>query len=567
MSANTYLDLIIDPTSIVPFYEKWRDLRSDQNAKLERGDVVNECARVVGVSKTQVYKYFNRLLEKQSVFSITRRSTHTNGRIISAQRSRMDEIAKKIAIIKIATETQSKIKYASTEAAMRIAIAEGLLDPEELPKSRSTIDRALGRLGLRVRDFKKQATAVSLKAHFPGEWLVVDATPLDQHFLRLDNRFKYRKDLPQNDKHLADILRREGLRRIWLFFAVDMFSGAWFCRAYAPEGGGEDTGTWIEFLTEAFSGKSGIPLSGIPYNLYSDRGSGLTSNETQSFLNRLGINVATHLPGNPRAKGLVEGRISAAKRSHETLLKGLEEEYLDLPLLNDHYERWQIYHNTVSGAYDKFCEGSKQNPIRIADSDSIRNARFAFRIRKLDVYGQVSVKWTSKGKSEKYFVSRDLPKGMTLHVYKDLSGQVRARDPRTGRVYDCDQRGKQFRYMGSFKNEIGYEWDDTEEQSLRKQIRKTAQKTKFKYESTLPPETPSREWTGKTVAHHIPDPFSPTEFPSIGDALATLEEATGDISDELLPTLVAGFKKILEQNGVITFDDIRKFIQLLKEDE
>ncbi|EMK12881.1 MULTISPECIES: integrase catalytic domain-containing protein [Leptospira] len=558
------LESIVDQTSLAKYFMEWKSLGKEKGTKAVRGEIIQEVCKRYGVeSPSTVYKYFNRLSSGQSVFEATKRKPR-GGVVLTSRRKQQAELVRQIAILKVATETQSKTKYASTTAAMRIGIKEGLFKAEDLPH-RTTIDRALGRLGLRVRDFKKSHTAVQLYADFAGEWLVVDATPLDQHFLRLDNKFQYKKGLSEKDKHLADLLKREGLRRIWLFFAVELYSGAWFCRAYAPEGGGEDSATWIDFLTDYFLSKEKIPLQSVPLNIYCDRGSGMSSREMETFLDRLGVSVTTHMPGNPSAKGMVEGRISASKRSHETLLKALEDDYLDIVSLNEHYSQWQAFHNTQSGAYAKFCESTNTHPLRSVNADDIRNARFAFHRRKVDAYGIISIKWGSKAKVEKFFVARDLPKGLELNVFRDVTGKVKALDPRTGRMYDCDPRGKQRRKLGTFHNDIGYDWSDTDAERLRKEVRKEARGTSITFESTLPPEIEIPEWKGKTIPHFVPDPGIATEYDSVGDALCVLEEIAGEIEEDLLPTIVASFKKILEVSGKIVYNDLRKYIEILRE--
>lgn len=562
---NARLDSIVDPITLAKYYRDWRDLKG-VGTKLERGEIVREACRQFGIdSVSTVYKYFNRLLTGESVFSATKPKAR-GGVVLSSRREERYRLLRKIATLKVATETNSKIKNASTKEAMRICVEEGLLRAEDLPH-RSTIDRDLGKYGLRMRDFRKAHTAVQLYADFAGEWYVVDATPLDQHYLRLDNKFKYRKDLSQKDKHLAEILHKEGLRKIILIFAVDLFSGAWFCRAYAPEGGGESVAIWLDFWNELILAKPDIPMQGVCFNAYGDQGNGLKSNEAKAYFNRLGTNIVTHLVNMPSAKGLVEGRISAAKRSHEALLKGLEDEYLDLNLLNEHYRQWQIYHNTVSGAYAKFCESTNKKPLRSVNADDLRNARLAFNRRKIDAYGCISIKWTSKSKVEYYFVGRDIARGTELNVYRDITGKVIALDPRTGRRYECDQRGKQRRKMGTFRNDHDYDWSQTPEEKVRKEIRKIAKDTTFTYESTLPPKIDIPEWTGKTRPHFVPDPSFPVEYASVGDAICALEEIAGEIEEDLLPAIASSLNLILESNGKLVYSDLRKFAEIMRGEE
>ncbi|WP_061216042.1 hypothetical protein [Leptospira santarosai] len=559
---NARLDSIVDPITLAKYYREWRDLKG-AGTKIERGEIVQDVCKRFGIdSASTVYKYFKRLRAGESVFHATKPKPR-GGTILTSRRERRAWLVRQIAILKIATETNSKIKYASTASAMQVGVEEGIFRAEDLPH-RSTIDRDLGRYGLRMRDFRKARTAVQLYADHAGEWFVVDATPLDQHYLRLDNKFKYRRDLSQKDKHLADILFREGLRKIILIFAVDLYSGAWFCRAYAPEGGGESTAIWLDFWADLILAKPDIPLQGACLNVYCDRGSGLGSNEARTYFDRLGINIVTHEPNMPSAKGLVEGRISGAKRSHETLLKGLEDGYLDLVSLNEHYKQWQIYHNTVSGAYAKFCESTNRTPLRAVNADDIRNARFAFHCRKIDAYGCISIKWTSKSAAEYYFVGRDIARGTELNIYRDITGSVRALDPRTGRMYDCDRRGKQRRKMGTFHNDHDYDWSETPEEKLRKEIRAVAQSTTFAFESTLPPRIDVPEWNGMTRPHFVPDLGFPTEYESVGDALCALEEAAGEIDEDLLPAIIASFKLILESKDKLVYSDLRKYIDILR---
>ncbi|OPY15636.1 MAG: Integrase core domain protein [Syntrophus sp. PtaB.Bin001] len=152
----------------------------------------------------------------------------------------------------------------------------------------------------------------------------------------------------------AKTIKKELLR----YAVVDHCSGAFFFKYFYASG--ERAADGSQFLFEAmrpkdemikrtWNGSSGTKLGkyrfhGVPFILIADRGSIMTAKANQALFEALRIDLKLHMPGNPRAKGAIEGLMHYINR-FEGRLKF--QRPADLDELNRWALDWCIYMNAV----------------------------------------------------------------------------------------------------------------------------------------------------------------------------------------------------------------------------
>jgi len=359
------------------------------DSKKEKGDVIQWFIERTGISRGTVYRIIEKIHNKEPFHNIavakqTRKSRKSDIELAQEKRDILN-----ISAIKFQQGTNAK--PIPTERAIIIAESMGYIKQEKY--SRSTVDRLLVKYRINAKHMKNRPFAHRLKADYPFHVVVVDATPLDLYYLNLDMKVE-RYDIPPGDKHLDDILKRESLRKIWVYFLVDMYSGAFLVMPFAslPKGAdskksGENADDYYSLLKFCFLPKNNLlsplddyppplldcPIEGQPDILFCDNGSGIgRSKLINNLCGNLGIKIVTHMPGNPSAKGAVEGRISAFKRSYESMIN--RNLIKDINQLIYFCLSWSHDHNKRSGAYNKWREGARDKPVIRLTEQSFKNA-------------------------------------------------------------------------------------------------------------------------------------------------------------------------------------------------
>ena len=177
--------------------------------------------------------------------------------------------------------------------------------------SRQRMDAVMKALGLRKRDIQAPKPCVRLVAEAPNTWGQADATVASMFYLEnswLGWASEYRKHQPQRTKVL-------------LCSYVDVFSGCLFAKMYEAEG--ESASLVVKFLYDAWGEKPdvGMPMHGVPWNLYTDQGPAWKAKHMQTLMHHLLVDWKGHMPGNARATGKVERRFLDTAR-FEALIRG-----------------------------------------------------------------------------------------------------------------------------------------------------------------------------------------------------------------------------------------------------
>jgi len=152
----------------------------------------------------------------------------------------------------------------------------------------------------------------------------------------------------------AKTIKRELLR----YAVVDHCSGAFYFRYFYATGERASDGSRFlfeamrpkdELIKRTWNGESAEKLGkyrfhGVPFMLVADRGSIAAAKANQNLFDALRIELRPHLPGNPRAKGAIEGLMHMLDRFEGRLKL---QRPRDLDELNRWALDWGIYANAV----------------------------------------------------------------------------------------------------------------------------------------------------------------------------------------------------------------------------
>lgn len=427
----------IDPVLLSEFYHNWNNASHGEKASM-----LAEFSKKVGYSQASIYRKLIQIRKGLGVVAVAKGEARRERYTVAEKARRLRE-AMNLAALKF---PEGRISNPiPTERAIEIGRSMGIL---KLDLSRSGYDRLLQESGLNRPSFEKKKAARRLTADFPGQVFVVDATPMNHFYMELDKSIKV-LHLPKGDTHAGDILATRKLYKIWVYYLIDMYSGAFLCMPYAPEPrgpeskvGGENSEDWWKFLEFCFLPKTDLssiqtsddlkrlhhplrkcPVEGVPHILFCDQGSGIGRNKlVANLVTRLGGEIRTHFPGNPSAKGIIESKIKVSKQTFETQIQ--RRFFKTIEDLQFYYLTWAHYLNNTRGNYQAFRDGLKGQTLRSINPQNIQDACFTGISRTTDSYGCVSIQ------GEKFFVGEEYHSvPVTLWMRPDWKGS---------RVYVCE---------------------------------------------------------------------------------------------------------------------------------
>ncbi len=561
---------IFDEYLLYSFSSKY----SNAQGRKEKGQVVKWFMTQAGCSKGTAYNVLKRMSNDISIADIAGAKQQRKSRKNDIQKAIELRDTKRISAIK--RRSGEDKKWIPTERAIEIAEDMGFIEKGKY--TRSTMDRLLKKYGLNFKAAQFTKIAHEITTRHPMHVVAVDATPIDHYYMALD-RSVARYNLAAGDKHIEDYLARDNRSKVWVYYAVDMYTRAWVAKPYAsvPKGKnsknpGENAEDWLDFLKFVFLPKHNLesplegrrapfedcPLEGLPLILFCDRGSGIgRSTLVNRVCSRLGINVATHFPGYSSAKGVVESRIGAFKRSFECQIN--PEVIKNIDQLFYFYTSWAEYHNEDRGFYAKFQKESIKYPIRRVTEKNLQDVVVSHAIRTIDGYGCVSidgqdwfVTYDPKYKKEKVKVFR-VPSLEDPHefVYKvETSDKV---------IHTCSEGRQQMDFEEWRKNLFPV----TQEEKHRKEAEKLS-KTIARmqdFDDILPRDNknaaklhrlPART-TGKEIETH--SPLVQENFPTVKQAWSWLLNQSGlfveQIPEPEYNTINNAFLLIYEKEGIV----------------
>ncbi|MHB8772990.1 MAG: transposase family protein [Syntrophales bacterium] len=249
----------------------------------------------------------------------------------------------------------STLQYLSKRTSQQITLpacdAKEILEDSGVQTGVST-SRFLSRMRqekISGQDLLRPSPHVTLLSDHPNHVWQFDVTNCLQYFL------DEKKGLGERDAEMtlyknkivktAKAIKRELLR----YAVVDHCSGAFYFRYFYATGERAVDGSQFlfeamrpkdELIKRTWNGESGAKLGkfrfhGVPLILVADRGSIVSAKANQALFDYLRIQLETHMPGNPRAKGAIEGLMHIINR-FEGRLK------LQRPADLDELNRWAL---------------------------------------------------------------------------------------------------------------------------------------------------------------------------------------------------------------------------------
>ncbi len=206
-----------------------------------------------------------------------------------------------------------------------------------------------------AQDLLKPSPHVRLLSKHPNHVWQFDVTNCLQYFLDTKGLGERDTEMTMYKNKIvktAKTIKKELLR----YAVVDHCSGAFFFHYFYASGERAIDGSEFlframrpkdELIKKTWNGESGAKLGkyrlhGVPFMLVADRGSILTAKANQALMDALRIDLQLHMPGNPRAKGAIEGLMKYINR-FEARLKF--QRPADLDELNRWALDWCIYVN------------------------------------------------------------------------------------------------------------------------------------------------------------------------------------------------------------------------------
>jgi transposase-like protein len=248
------------------------------------------------------------------------------------RKERQDKGTTKIpeASLMMASTLQATSKRLSNQVILPACDAKEILEDSGL----LTTDISDGWFNAKLREKKISAKHlcqpsphVNLLSDHPNHVWQFDVTNCIQYFL--DDKGLGSRDLElelEKNKIIkaAKKIKKELLR----YVVVDHCTGAFYMHYFYATGEKEEDGQHFllkamrpkdELIERTFNGcseskKGKYHFHGVPFILYTDKGSIARAKKMKNLLEALRVELITHLPGNPRAKGMVECHMKIINR-------------------------------------------------------------------------------------------------------------------------------------------------------------------------------------------------------------------------------------------------------------
>ncbi|EMJ94817.1 hypothetical protein [Leptospira alstonii] len=589
---------ILDLGMVIPLYREWNYAKTVVKNSRIRGEIVQKAIRILGLSKPRVYAAFKRLEEGESIVSVSKvERKKTGSRLGSLEKELRDKEGFILSELmyagevlheqkkKTGTENSAKtVGYALNRKygkSMEFVIEQGeklgMIRPGVW--DRFKLGRWLNDKGLARKQVKSPLASITWSEPYANRAWMIDASPLNAVYLHPSKKYlAVRPDLEMGITRIYEGSEDSQLRKIIICVAVEVYSKAFYVYAYAPSAiggdsthGGENSTDWADFYTRLVLPKEDdyIPLQGLQETLYTDGHSAFKT--LDPFFHRLGVKRIPHFPGHSKAKGPVESRISAIKRSCEVrIVKGM---ISNLDELNELLYRYQIHRNDKIGSYAKWLASVQKHPIRAVTKQNLKDAMVSELIRDVDAYGCVSIEarmYLLRYSPEEVAIDRC---GEKVSIYKRYDGSYVATTS-DGRHLLLDDQGPIERTSGSFENLGGRKgFRETERMKNRKKALKGAKSVEksLVLSDVLPdlPETPYGKLNIPKLDMKTHTPAPPTEFSTVDDAYDWLLEElefSEEIPDEEIDKIVLyNLKSCKRKVGSIPAQEVLDLVEMIRE--
>lgn len=350
----------------------------------QRGALVSQAAERLGCSPQSIYNRLRGI------------GMHSNRKLRSDKgdsKVTRDEVFMVAAIMASSRRANDKLLLA-TQDAIDIALANGKLS---VPVSSERILRLMRLYGCHPTQVAQADPHVTMRSLHPNHVWQLDASICVLYRLRNGRAgvMDQRKFNARKPRDLAKIMNERVLR----YAVTDHTSGALYAKYYLAAG--EDQFTLFEFLMDAFHAREDGQMFGAPWMMVWDAGSANQAHAIGNLLDGLAIDHWAHLPGNPRAKGQVEGVHNIIERKFEGRLSMVTIDTLEQ--LNAHLDTWltkfngQDIHSRHGHTRWGQWQTIRTEQLRICpSSDVCRDLMFAKPLRR-KVTGNLVISYTCKG--------------------------------------------------------------------------------------------------------------------------------------------------------------------------
>ena len=423
----------------------------------DRRKQVGELASTYGVNLGSVYRCVKQFREGRSR-EISIRADRGKPRVLSS-----DDMLLYVEIImglKGYDPTKPKKlignpnKSMSTAQALEIAEKLGVVPEGKLTVR--TVNRWARNYRTTVKDMCTPTPAVKLVSAHPNQVHVIDFSVCEQYYLRdSDGKIITRPWTYKNKPN-------ESKEKIWAFALVDHYSNVKFIKYFLSAG--ESTEILFQGLVEAWNKKDDtqFPFHGAPRIVYADKGSALMSHKIQNLLKALNVESVEHMPGNPRAKGMVETAFRHIQQDFETELRHCPASSIEE--LNDRMYNWLLAHNWKAKTgekiprFSRWQEITNEQLLELPHREILRKVSASHTVRTVDVYCSIRLNGEIHGVPEGLV-------GRKVRVWHNIDGGISVQDIETGEMFDTnEQRTAAF---GTFNAHKKSEAQRRQEESLR----------------------------------------------------------------------------------------------------
>lgn len=380
--------------------------RLDAAGHGQRGPLIDEATQWLSVSKPTLYARL-RAVGWSSERKL--RADKGDSRVTEAE-------VKAVAGILRASQRNTGKELLAVGDAIDMALANGLLAERISPE---TMLRLMRRYHCHPRQLAQPEPHVNMRSLHPNHVWQLDASVCVLYYLRngrcgvMDERaFNVRK--PAN-------LAKVNNQRLLRYAITDHTSGNVLCRYFNVSG--EDQRTLFEFLMWAMQRTPEHVMHGVPWMLVWDAGSANQSHAIGALLTALMIRHWAHTPGNPRAKGQVEGVHNVIERKFEGRLTF--ERIDSVEQLNGYMDTWlrafngTHVHSRHGHTRDALWQTIRQDQLRLCPPVDLCQMLMHSKPEPRRVHGNLTVKFTAKGFAPAVYSVEQVPNvrvGDTVNV-------------------------------------------------------------------------------------------------------------------------------------------------------
>ncbi|MBN8714394.1 MAG: DDE-type integrase/transposase/recombinase [Xanthomonadales bacterium] len=350
----------------------------------QRGPLIDEAARWLGVSKPTLY---DRLRAVGWSSGRKLRTDKGDSRVTEAE-------VMAVAGILRASQRQTGKELLPVGDAIDMALANGLLAERV---SSETMLRLMRRHDCHPRQLARPSPHVNMRSNHPNHVWELDASVCVLYYLR-NGRVGVMDERKFNVRKPVDLAKVSN-QRVMRYACTDHYTGNVLSRYYNVAG--EDQATLFEFMMWAMSADNGHVMHGVPWMLVWDAGSANMSHAIGALLTALMIRHWTHVPGNPRAKGQVEGVHNIIERKFEGVLTFARINSVEQ--LNAEMDQWlrafngTAIHSRHKHTRDGLWQTIRQEQLRLCPPVELCQVLMHSKPVSRVVKGNLTVQFTPKG--------------------------------------------------------------------------------------------------------------------------------------------------------------------------